>query len=109
MVCPSGLELYNLNVQMGMKGILVGGELRFYTRALLYGVTFGPYGSYGIERFNKSLGYWENVQFSGTFKETDTSLNMFGPFLDVDQINEFWAGIHIPPENVNGGILLNPV
>lgn len=109
MVCPSGLELHNLNVKMGMKGIPVGSELRFYSYNLLYAVTFGDPGAFGIEKFNKFLGYWESVQFSGTFQETANTLNKFQPFLDVAQINQYWAGVPIPPENPNGGVLLDPV
>ena len=102
------LELELLNTYMGMTGILFPGQLRFYTRVSIYGVTFGPSGAYMIERFNRFLGNWEDVMFSGTLGESTNALNQFGPFLTLSEANEIWGGINIPPENVNAGFIFNP-
>ena len=93
------LELANLNTLMGMMGIFIGGcDLRFYTHAIVYGVKFGPSGAFNIERFNRFVGEWESVMFSGTMPQTTAALNSFGPFLTVDEIVAFWGGFAIPPE-----------
>jgi hypothetical protein len=96
---PGGvLELNNLNVLMGMVGIFIGCELNFYTRVLIYSVKFGPSGAFNIEKFNKFVGYWEPVMFSGTMPQTTTTLNDFGPFLNHSEILMYWSGVKIPPE-----------
>jgi hypothetical protein len=96
---PGGvLELNNLNVLMGMVGIFIGCELNFYTRVLIYSVKFGPSGAFNIEKFNKFVGYWEPVMFSGTMPQTTTTLNDFGPFLNHSEILAYWSGVKIPPE-----------
>ncbi len=103
------LELYNLNTAMNNTGVLAGCDLRFYTRTLVYGVTFGPTGAYAMERFNRFLGYWEDIQFSGTYHQTINTLNQFGPFLTAVEINQLWGGLNIPPEDPNPGFIFNPV
>lgn len=97
---PGGiLELNNLNVLMGMVGVFVGGcELNFYTRVLVYSVKFGPNGSFNIEKYNKFVGYWESVMFSGTMPQTTQTLNSFGPFLNHDEILAYWGSLKIPTE-----------
>jgi len=93
------LELNNLNILMGMKGIFLGGcDLFFYTRVLVYSVRFGPSGAFNIEKFNRFIGFWEAVMFSGTMQQTTDTLNSFGPFLDTDEILASWGGFKIPPE-----------
>lgn len=109
MACGSLLELELLNTEMGGQGIFVGNELRFYTRVLLYAVTFGPYGSFNVERFNRYLGYWEDVEFGGTLKNTVDILNLFGPYLSSSDVDTIWADVKIPPETPNSGVLLDPV
>jgi len=103
------LELFNLNEQMGMIGIFLGGcDLRFYTRTLVYGVKFGPSGAFNIEKFNRFLGYWESVMFSGTMPQTTNTLNQFGPFLTYDEIITYWGGLTLPPESPDVGFSFNP-
>ncbi len=93
------LELNNLNVLMGMMGVFLGGcDLLFYTRVLVYSVKFGPSGSFNIEKYNRFVGVWEPVMFSGTMEQTTNSLNSFGPFLTVDEIVAYWGGFKLPPE-----------
>lgn len=93
------LELNNLNIQMGMMGIYLGGcQLYFYSRVIVYAVTFGPSGSFSIEKFNRFVGVWEAVMFSGTMEQTTNSLNSFGPFLTVDEVMAYWGGFKLPPE-----------
>jgi hypothetical protein len=93
------LELINLNEQMGMTGVLIGGcDLRFYTRVLVYGVKFGPSGAFNIEKFNRFVGEWESVMFSGTMPQTTNTLNLFGPFLTQEEIITYWGGFKLPPE-----------
>lgn len=97
---PGGiLELYNLNVLMGTTGFFVGHcDLRFYTRTIVYGVKFGPSGAFNIEKFNRFIGEWESVMFSGTMDQTTSALNSFSPFIGIDDINYFWGGFALPPE-----------
>ena len=102
------LELSLLNTQMSDQGILSGCGLNFYTYSYAYNVTFGPFGSFQIERYNKFLEFWELVLFSGTLDETTQSLNMYGPFLILPYINAIWGSIVLPPVNPSGGII-NPV
>lgn len=93
------LELNNLNTLMGMMGVFVGGcDLRFYTRVLVYGVKFGPSGAFNIEKFNRFIGKWESVMFSGTMPQTTNTLNQFGPFLTNNEIIAYWGGLTLPPE-----------
>jgi hypothetical protein len=103
------LELGTLNRAMNYQGLQVGNELRFYTMVLLYAVTFGPNGAYMMERYNKFLGYWEDVQFSGTYKETITTLGLLGPFLPKNEITQFWDNVVIPPEPPELGPIFYPV
>lgn len=104
------LELQLLNVQMGMVGVFDGGcGLFFYTHVLAYNVSFGPSGAYQIQVFDKFLGVWNLVMFSGVLYQTTAALNSYGPFLPVDQIPLFWNNVKLPPTNPNGGFLLNPV
>lgn len=109
MACGSLLELKLLNSQMGNQGIIVGADLRFYTRTLAYGVGFGPNGSFNMEKFNKFLGFWEDVMFSGTLEQTVNTLNNFGPFLSGSDITTYWADVVIPPEAPNVLPLFDPV
>jgi hypothetical protein len=97
---PGGiLELINLNVLMGSVGIFISScELRFYTRTIVYGVKFGPSGSFNIEKFNRFVGDWEAVMFSGTMEQTTNTLNSFSPFIGIDEIMVYWGSLAIPPE-----------
>lgn len=108
---PGGaFELQTLNIQMGMVGVSDGGcGLFFYTRVLAYNVTFGPSGAYQMQVFDKFLGVWNLIMFSGVLYQTTAALNSYGPFLPIDEIPIFWNNVKLPPTNANGGILLNPV
>lgn len=105
------LELFNLNEQMGMVGILVENDLRFYTRTIVYGVGFGPSGSFNIEKYNRFVGDWQSVMFSGTMEQTTSALNSFGPFISLDEVHVYWGGTAIPPEPpiTNFGQVFYPV
>lgn len=93
------LELELLNTQMGMVGIFVGVcDLRFYTRTIVYGLKFGPSGAFNMEKFNRFVGQWESVMFSGTLTQTTGALNSFGPFLSLDEVVTYWGGLGLPPE-----------
>ncbi len=110
MADPGGfLELINLNTLMGMVGFLIGCELRFYTRTIVYAVKFGPSGAFSIEKFNRFVGEWESVMFSGTMPQTTNTLNSFGPFITGDEIVTYWGGIKIPPEPPEVGFIFDPV
>lgn len=103
------LELINLNEQMGMVGVFIGGcDLRFYTRVLVYGVKFGPSGPFMIEKFNRFVGEWESVMFGGTMPQTTSALNSFGPFLTQDEILTYWGGFTLPPEVPSANFIFNP-
>lgn len=99
MADPGGiLELNNLNILMGTTGFFVGGcDLRFYTRTIVYGVKFGPSGAFNIEKFNRFVGDWEAVMFSGTMEQTTDTLNSFSPFIGIDDIMYYWGGFTLPP------------
>jgi hypothetical protein len=105
------LELFLLNEQMGMVGILVDSELRFYTRTIVYSVGFGPSGAYGMEKFNRFVNDWQSVMFSGTLEQTTNTLNQFGPFIGLDEVMEYWGGLTIPPPPpiTNFGPIFYPV
>jgi len=93
------LELIVLNQQMNNAGIFVGGcDLRFYSYNIVYAVKFGPSGAFNIEQFNKFVGSWQLVMFSGTLLQTTNTLNSFGPFLTFDQVIAYWGGFKVPPE-----------
>lgn len=107
---PGGqLELHNLNILMGSIGISKGCELIFYTHVMAYAVTFGPSGSFQIERYNRFLGFWEMVMFSGTMPQTTSALNSYGPFLTPAQAAVVWANTFLPPEPPFSGFLPDPV
>lgn len=103
------LELSLLNQQMNNAGIFVGCELRFYTGVLVYAVKFGPSGAYNMERFNRFLGYWESIMFSGTITQAANTLNQLAPFLTPAQIDQVWGGLRIPPEPPNEGFIFDPI
>lgn len=104
------LELQLLNVEMGMLGVFDGGcGLFFYTHVLAYNVTFGPSGAYQIQMFDKFLGVWTLIMFSGVLDQTTAALNSYGPFLPLDQIPMFWNNVKLPPVSPNSGFLPNPV
>ena len=111
MASSSGLlELTLLNQRMNGAGILVNCDLRFYTHVLVHSVGFGPSGSYNMEKFNRFLGYWESVMFSGTITQVENTLNQFGPFLTPAEIDQIWGGLKIPPENPEvDNFIFNPV
>jgi hypothetical protein len=62
-----------------------------------------------VERFNRYLGYWEDVEFGGTLNDTVHILNLFGPYLTELEVVDIWADVHIPPETPNSGSLSDPV
>jgi hypothetical protein len=103
------LELNSLNSAMNLQGVFVGCTLRFYTQVLVYAVGFGAGGAFNIERYNRFLGYWEQLQFSGTIRQTINTLNMVGPFITAAQIDQLWGGLGLPPEPPIEGPFFDPV
>lgn len=97
------LELQTLNRQLiNNAGITQGIFIQpcllyFFTPAIIYSITFGRNGAkFQIKRLYKSEGTWVLVALSAYLMEVVGTLQLFKPFLNENQIDEFWSGVRIP-------------